>query len=389
MDPTIELIKVRDSFRDETIEVIIPAPFSFGRDLLKFVPRIEVGDSSNLLVNLLVDGERYEELQRLKDQLDNPEFEKARLRANPFENIGRSIFIDRAGVKLANIDAVLDITGHKGGFLAKQTIGRFSFCDVAGAPGAWTQYIQFRRPETTGYGISLKSGIDWKRKEIDMDRFNITYGQDGTGDIYTNAIWFSKFVKEVEVNGVDFVGGDGGFSVEGQEREQEYLMTRLILSEVLIGLLCLKIGGTLVVKVYDTVSKFMADLLFITANCFENIWLFKPISSRPANSERYLVAKGLRGNIQEYTALLTEVYLKYQESDKMVTQIVEELPDNFTSWLTNINMTMLNYQMDAIKNIIALMSGQSIQPQLYNVYKALILWNLPDNIPPKSYSITR
>lgn len=42
------------------------------------------------------------------DELDDMELCKARSRANPFETIRSAIFMNRAALKMANIDAVTD-----------------------------------------------------------------------------------------------------------------------------------------------------------------------------------------------------------------------------------------------------------------------------------------
>lgn len=339
---------------------------------------------------IYVDLKMYQELQQIKDLYDNPNFAKARLEANPFERIGKSIFMDRAGVKLANIDAIFDISGHIGGYIAKQTAGSFTFCDLAGGPGAWTQYLQYRRPEAYGYGITLRNtdqALPWNTANLDMDRFNITYGKDNTGDLYTNANWFAEYVKKTEPEGVDLVVADGGFGVEGSESCQEILTSRLILSEALTGVKCLKVGGNFVCKVYDTVSEISAHVLFIMALCFENIWLFKPISSRPANCEKYLICKGRRNDIDEYIFILSQAYNKYHRDrkyDTIVSKLIEQIPNNFSEWLTNINNVLLRSQYNTGKIILNLMSGNPVYIPKYNTYKCLIVWNLPDNENKKS-----
>ena len=388
MDPTRELILLRPSFSPLPLTPQIPAPFTFNNQIYKFTSEIKLNPKNEMPAPVFVDIESYNRLQENKDKFQNPRFRQIRLLANPFEQISKSIFMNRAAIKLANIDAVLRLTNHTGGYFAQQTPGKFSFCDLAGGPGAWTQYIQYRRSNSHGFGITLKSenipgnaeNLDWDTEKLDLDIFTISYGEDGTGDLYTNGPAFASFVKKTEVLGVDLAMADGGFELQaGQERYQEPLSSRLILSELLTGLMSLRIGGHMVVKVFDTVTKFMADLIFIVASCFESVWLFKPISSRPANAEKYLVGKGCKGNIEEYIALLLQAYSLYTESTS-VTQLVSQLPPNFVSWLTEMNNLHLNEQHKAVDHALALLNDQPSSMPQYNLHKALILWNLPGNI---------
>jgi len=384
MDPTAKLCQIRDSFNQPQPTVDLPESFSFGTELPSYTLNIQessIIDTPNLPPTF-VDSDLYATLENIKLQYNTPKFEEIRLQYNPFERIGNSIFIDRAGVKLANVDAVLNLTGHTGGFMAQQSLNEFTFVDLAGAPGAWTQYIQFRFPLSIGYGISLKEAIPWRTDILNMDSFAINYGEDDTGNLYTNAESFAKYVKTSVNTGVDLVMADGGFSVKGEEERQEFLTSRLILSEMLTALESLRIGGSFICKVYDTVTKIMADLIFLMSLCFENIWLFKPISSRPANSERYLVCKNLRPNIFEYINILATAYYRYQgktSNDIMITNLFSTLPEVFVSWLTNSNNQSFQTQIDYGNIILQLLNDHPVSLPQYNLYKCLVIWNLPDN----------
>ncbi|KEP63153.1 UNVERIFIED_CONTAM: ribosomal RNA large subunit methyltransferase J protein [Hammondia hammondi] len=76
------------------------------------------------------------------------------------------------------------------------------------------------------------------------------------------------------------------------ENYQELLCARLLLSELLFALMLLEEGGNFVCKIFDTFTHFTASLVYIVGRLFENCAILKPIRSRAANSERYLV--GLR-----------------------------------------------------------------------------------------------
>lgn len=49
------------------------------------------------------------------------------------------------------------------------------------------------------------------------------------------------------------------------------------------------LGGNFVCKVFDMFTPFSVGLFYLLYRCFEEVCLFKPITSRPANSERLLL----------------------------------------------------------------------------------------------------
>lgn len=95
--------------------------------------------------------------------------------------------------------------------------------------------------------------------------------------------------------GVHTVMCDGGFSVEGQENIQEILSKRLYLCQFIVGLSLARAsneksksgeGGNFFCKLFDIFTPFSVGLIYLMRAAFSRISLHKPITSRPANSER-------------------------------------------------------------------------------------------------------
>lgn len=78
-----------------------------------------------------------------------------------------------------------------------------------------------------------------------------------------------------------------GFSVEGQENIQEVLSKRLYLCQLMVALGILRADGRFVCKLFDLCTPFAAGLVYLALRAFRRVALFKPLTSRPANSERY------------------------------------------------------------------------------------------------------
>lgn len=331
----------------------------------------------------------YQRLTELKNLFDNPNFSMARDFTNPYETIGRSIFINRAGVKLANIDAVLHVTPAIFTFDQKQSSIDFTFCDIAAGPGGFTQYLQYRYPNSTGYGMTLKSdNLDWNRRILDMKRFTPIYGQDNTGNLYTNWDEFITFVLSQQPDGVDLVTADGGFEIEQDGdrtllNQQEWLSSRLLLVQALIGMNCTKIGGNFVLKCFDTVTAISAQTIYLLSLVFEHVVMFKPVTSRPANSERYIVCLNkiqLDPTVDDIMRSAANAYT----DNEYVSNLVDTLPADFIEWLTTQNNLSIKLQSTMAGYIIQYMRGVDFTMPKYNIPKFLTIWNLPDTPPFKA-----
>lgn len=62
---------------------------------------------------------------------------------------------------------------------------------------------------------------------------------------------------------------------------------RLYLCQALVALSILRPGGHFMCKLFDIFTEFSAGLLFLLYHSFKQISIYKPVTSRPANSERY------------------------------------------------------------------------------------------------------
>ncbi len=91
------------------------------------------------------------------------------------------------------------------------------------------------------------------------------------------------------------VTADGGVDRDKTESNLEELeLAKLIMSEVMIALSIQMYGGSFVLKIFDMATKFTVDILSILAYCYEEVSIIKPKSSRPANSEKYVVCTGFK-----------------------------------------------------------------------------------------------
>lgn len=406
----------------------------------------------------------FEQVIDAKNKLNSVserEFRLIRDITNPFEKISNSIFSNRAAIKLANIDAVHELTYlHDKNYLrikanldtttslenrynttifrdknevytpldekmnyvdipltsdvADLKFGsgsknkRFYFVDIAGAPGAMSQYCLWRQKNSFGYGISLKggSGLDWRTdllpvSESKLSRFRISYGKDGTGNLYNyeNIEDFADSVRKdfcadsgifnIEDKtkfGVNLAVADGGIPVDGNESQQERLTFRLLVAQVLTALKCLGNGGHFVLKLFDTVELGTVQLLQYLADCFDYINIIKPVSSRGANSEKYVVCYGFRkliDNSQNTTVnniinILSNFIINYNEdySSLFPSELIDP---SYKKYMVYTNDELLKnqlYYLDRINEYIS--TGKNKKVEKYVLSRSNKIWYLPE-----------
>ena len=350
-------------------------------------------------------------------------------------------FLNRAAIKLANCDAIFKFTGPRVNYLnpvdfkadRDQKVDGFRnyvFGVLAEGPGAMVGYMQKRWPYANGYGVTLRDpsnpNLKWNYSAIrrcSKNRGGFTalwgapkYGGDETGDLYVNAEAVARELLDKE-DGCDVVTGDGGIDVDNAEDypRQEYLNSRLVLAQIYTALLIIKRensgkglsdpaqkkgkdinkGGDLCLKIFDSVTEVTAQMLFLAAICFEEFHLFKPVSSRPANAERYIIGKRCKANIQPVIDLLKTAYDSYRNG--MVYNIfdTEKLQGDqkrawlaFSKWLTGINNQHISQQLETNTNMVAYLQNLDDEEKIaeltrdlpqVNLSKCLIMWNLADN----------
>jgi hypothetical protein len=183
-------------------------------------------------------------------------------------------------------------------------------CTVHSAegPGGFLEAIQTRTVHTTRMlAMTLRSTEHtipgWRKSQSFLTRHpnvHITYGADGTGNLYNldNQDAFATTAHEQFGSkiGADLYTADGGFDFSADFNGQENTVQRLLIAEALAGIATLRPGATMILKMFDTKHRATLELLWLLGICFDRTGFIKPHTSRPANSERYWVGCGFRGS---------------------------------------------------------------------------------------------
>ncbi|XP_067301850.1 cap-specific mRNA (nucleoside-2'-O-)-methyltransferase 1 [Pseudorasbora parva] len=337
------------------------------------------------------------------DDLEGEEMRRARTRSNPYETIRGAFFLNRAAMKMANMDHVFDymFTNPKDSQGKPQTRDKegelLYFGDVCAGPGGFSEYVLWRRRwHAKGFGMTLKGANDFKLEDFyaaPSELFEAYYGEggiDGDGDITRpeNISAFRNFVLDsTEGRGLHFLMADGGFSVEGQENIQEILSKQLLLCQFLTAMSSVRPGGHFVCKTFDLFTPFSVGLIYLLYLCFERVSLFKPVTSRPANSERYVVCKGLKPGtdaVREYMFTINLKLNQFKHTDRDVTEVVPldiiKGDTDFFQFMINSNESHCAVQIKALAKIHAYVRDTTLfEAKQADIRKeCLKLWGIPD-----------
>lgn len=166
------------------------------------------------------------------------------------------------------------------------------------------------------------------------------YGPDGDGDIrlLKNIDYFKDVLKEV-----DFITSDCGICVESDMlNNYEEMIAEIDFAQFLnvINLLCN--GGSCVLKMFIPLKLASnVSIVYTMTQLFEEVYISKPITSRPYNSEIYLICINYRGR--------NELLISY-----MKNLLDKNINPNFNpniNWINNIPFTFIKQLEDYLIEI--------------------------------------
>ncbi|XP_063992991.1 cap-specific mRNA (nucleoside-2'-O-)-methyltransferase 1-like [Diachasmimorpha longicaudata] len=397
-DPSEEVVSVREEISWLTNDEQPPTAEDL-RDWMRRGPSKETIDDETLFCEPQVLHQVISS-KSIFDGLEKREMQRARTRSNPFETIRGVFFLNRAAVKMANIDRACNFM-----FTNPRTANPHEilyFADVCAGPGGFSEYVLWRRKwHAKGFGFTLKDSNDFQLDNFyagPPETFHPFYGPKGDGNVYdpeNQRAYQELIMNHTQGQGVHFMMADGGFSVEGKENIQEILSKQLYLCQCLVALKIVRTDGHFVTKLFDLFTPFSVGLIYLLHRCFDKISIFKPNTSRPANSERYLICEKKKSEVEDvinYLSYANEVLLRGDEKDDVTELVPLELlqdADSFHNYICSSNNDLGKKQVLGLLKIAAFSENPRLsEPKQTQMRKeCLEYWCLPDQtrIVPKHF----
>lgn len=326
------------------------------------------------------------EIDKYQDKWD--QFKKI---TNKYEFINTSCYIERLKLNSCvcsykpisrSYFKMIEILNHFH-FEFPSTIQSFH---LAEGPGGFIEALsKYRKnPNDKYYGMTLmethKDVPKWNKIEQFMRQnknIYLVYGPKQDGNLYLRHNL--DYIKQHHHNKYDFITADGGFDYSVNFNKQEESSINLIFCEVLYALILQKNGGSFVLKLFDMFYENTIELIYLLSFFYKQVYVYKPYTSREANSEKYIICKDFSMK-HNYVQIIDRLCLNFQDlSKQQLCQIFSfEMNSYFLSKIQEINaiygqqqveniLTTINYIQESSK----LHKDKIDKIKLYNLEKCI------------------
>ena len=288
-----------------------------------------------------------------------------------------------------------------------EIINTFNFLDefneinsfhLAEGPGGFIEAFNYTRNNKKDryYGITLISNDQnipsWKKANHLLQNTNIKieYGKSKDGDLFKKENL--DYLNDLYGETMNYITADGGFDFSVDFNSQEELSIKLIFTQIIYAIILQKQNGNFIIKLFDIFKIKTIDLLFLLSNLYDNIYIYKPNTSRIANSEKYVICRGFRGITNEFkTHLLDNFDYILNNVDNIYSFFNIKYPKIFLNKLQEINaiygqqqIENINTTLNIIREFININNKCNLISNDYNnIYKLL---NFSDKSNSNYYS---
>ena len=245
-------------------------------------------------------------------------------------------------------------------FENKSKVNKLRTLHLCEGPGGFIEALyhkagELQRNIRVSYAITLRSSHQmipgWRRATPFLQRHptvKLVYGPTNTGDIYDheNQAYLKELCKRQPVH---LITADGGFDFSDDFHAQERMIFRLLVSSSLIALQTLTQDGDFILKIFDIQSQVTRDFLTIIGSCFKRWTIYKPVTSRPCNSEWYFIGSEailLRMPVINFLTRLRNIL----EKDVMIHHLLEENAKE--EFLQKLQKERIEKQKIALENVL-------------------------------------
>ncbi|KAK0183662.1 hypothetical protein F5146DRAFT_1008584 [Armillaria mellea] len=207
------------------------------------------------------------------------------------------------------------------------------FLDLGCCPGGFSSYILDTNPRATGVGVSLspqEGGHPFLMDENLLNRYSIIFANMAKFELGPDS---DLALLPIPANSFDLVVMDAHHL-----RNQPHMAAdKVYISQIILGLRAVKIGGSVVLKLHRIESEFTARLLYLLDNVSWKIRTFKPLTMHKDRGSFYLIARGVgfdnlgRLSVQRQTLLrhamnsLRTVWVNFGEEGSERHFVAEDL----------------------------------------------------------------
>lgn len=328
---------------------------------LRIIFEHEHNDNNNMINKTL-----FSYLKKVKTQIDGcqNEWDKYKKYTNPHEyihsiipNTKQSVCslkpLSRSFYKMIEISNMMNIVDDLSSKASCKTF------HLAEGPGGFIEAIVKLRnnPNDIYYGMTLINEQDhnvpgWNKSKHFLEENKnviIENGKNGKGDLMDAENFLDCFLKYQ--NSMDLITADGGFDFSYDFNNQESECAKLILCQICFAIAMQKVGGTFLIKFFDTFTRISIEMLYLLSTLYEDVYFIKPNTSRYANSEKYIVCKKYRHNtnLNDFVYKLYNMMKEMTLNSSNISSIMDvEVPYIFVNKVEEYNAIFGQQQIENI-----------------------------------------
>lgn len=195
------------------------------------------------------------------------------------------------------------------------------------------------------------------------------FGADGDGDI-TSPANIRSFAAKVQsefgapgkstsiLGGLHFITSDVKFvPPDVNYDEEEFQNIPVQMGHMLSSLVTLRKGGVCMLKEFSFFEAPKTSHLFLLANCFQKLYIVKPETSRPANSEVYVFGIGYKKNLTDLQIdVLYDImqYIRFMTDKSPSIFKKNDIPKAFVERVHKLNQKLIEKQIPSLNRNIDL-----------------------------------
>lgn len=327
------------------------------------------------------------EFERYVDNYDNSVDEVAK---KYFKLDNKPKILSRAFFKLWEILSMFDVVPlNKSDFISAH---------LAEGPGSFIQATMFFRDKyikkgnTTKndkyYAVTLHSEDD-KKHVPELEKTFVKHYEKEKPVRFIQHVTYPKKVSKNMIGGdngdltdpktvrlfggnfvakqADLVTADGGFNWEDENTQEQEAM-RLIFGQITTAVKIQAKGGSFVCKIFESFTATTIKCMYILSSFYNEVYITKPLMSRPSNSEKYIVCKGFvpdkkKADILE--KMLSDIHKsKHKYLDNIFTEF--NIPEDYEKYIEKINTQISNTQIISINKIIDFIKQENYRGTVYD-----------------------
>ena len=274
---------------------------------------------------------------KIEEDLNGNEIEKPGKKLSAYRNISyskRDIYYRKAkeeGFRARSVYKLKEI--HYNYNILSPSSSKF--VDLCAAPGSWTQMLR----------ILTKSNKNAKIVSVDIQHIVPIEGVTIIKGDITRQDTIEKILSNFNDEKIDVVIFDGAPDVTGLIDVDMYMQVELIIFALVIVMKLLKKGGIFVAKMFkvgavDDMKEIIRDNLYAVKSdfyyekvkiLFDNVFYFKPSSSRASSHETYLICENFGIDDEEILKVIEKATM--EEIFNYEEQIKDEKTRNFLQFL--------------------------------------------------------